>query len=247
MKENKKIITILVAIVLIILIAIITIVQIKESKTKYNSQWEIDKNQISYQDNATIEELKNEVGITETADIYEIQEEFDGRKVAEIKPSIRYKVAFAGMINKDIPKIEEIDKIWEENTPDKNGIWIEEKSREKILNMINTDVTNSTYSINDEGYLELKEKNNPNDIDKLIQKIIKGKKQFILDLSSVCYIIDTISAEILDYNFENLDKYQTYEYFEDNDKMIIFITENSNNLLTEKEIITSVVELMKES
>ena len=38
----------------------------------------------------------------------------------------------------------------------------------------------------------------------------------------------------MDFNFEKLDRYQTYEYFKDNNNCIIFITENSNKLLEEK-------------
>ena len=83
-----------------------------------------------------------------------------------------------------------------------------------------------------------------NDYDKKIINIINGNKLYILDVNSVCYIVDDITGEILDYNFENMDKYQTYEYFEDNDKMIIFINENKSNQLDDKEIFESVINLL---
>ena len=76
-----------------------------------------------------------------------------------------------------------------------------------------------------------------------IEEIINGNKLYIIDISSTCYIVDEITGEILDYNFEDMDEYQTYQYFEDGDKKIIFITENQNNQLTVKEIIESVIEL----
>ena len=98
--------------------------------------------------------------------------------------------------------------------------------------------------IDDGGYLKIDEKNNQNENDKKIEKIIKSKKQYILDISSVCYIVDDITGEILDYNFENMDKYQTYEYFEDNDKMIVFINENKGNQMSNKEIFKSVINLL---
>ena len=79
--------------------------------------------------------------------------------------------------------------------------------------------------------------------DKKIEEIINGNKLYIIDISSTCYIVDEITGEILDYNFEDMDEYQTYQYFEDGDKKIIFITENQNNQLTVKEIIESVIEL----
>ena len=48
----------------------------------------------------------------------------------------------------------------------------------------------------------------------------------------------------MDFNFEKLDRYQNYEYFKDNNNCIIFITENSNKLLEEKEIIESLLTLI---
>ena len=40
-----------------------------------------------------------------------------------------------------------------------------------------------------------------------------------------------------------MDEYQTYEYSEDNNKLIIFITENKKNQLNKETIIKSVVDL----
>ena len=67
---------------------------------------------------------------------------------------------------------------------------------------------------------------------------------YIISFSSVYYIVDDISGEILDYNFEKIDKYQIYEYIEDNDKSIIFISENSNNILDKNDIFTSLIDLI---
>ena len=157
---------------------------------------------------------------------------------------MKYKVAFAGMIKKTIPSFEELDKILEQNLPKYSGIWIEQDSRNKILKLLNnSEKNNSKYSINNEGYLEIVETNSQTDYDKKIENAIKGKKQYILDVSSVCYIVDDVTGEILDYNFENIDKYQTYEYFEDGDKKIIFINQNTNNQLSDSEIISSIMEI----
>lgn len=148
------------------------------------------------------------------------------------------------MIKKTIPSFEELDKILEQNLPKYSGIWIEQDSRNKILKLLNnSEKNNSKYSINNEGYLEIAEKNSQTDYDKKIENTIKGKKQYILDVSSVCYIVDDVTGEILDYNFENIDKYQTYEYFEDGDKNIIFINQNTNKQLTDSEIINSIMEI----
>ena len=248
MKTKKKKI-ILVTILLIILIIILILIfnkRIQKDNNQNNFEQygeQVDKNQIEYQSDVTVEELKNEIGATGNTDIYEVEQEYDGRNIIAVKPSIKYKVAFAGMIKNAKPSMSELDNIMEEKLPHKTGIWVEEKSRDKILEIFNDGDVNSKYLIDDDGYLKIDRKNNQNDNDKKIEKIIKGKKQYILDISSVCYIVDDITGEILDYNFENMDKYQTYEYFEDKDKYIVFVTENSNNVLTNLEIFESIIKL----
>ena len=76
-----------------------------------------------------------------------------------------------------------------------------------------------------------------------MENLINGDKQYIIDISSVCYIVDSITGEILDYNFEKMDRYQTYQYFQDDKLMLIFINENSDEQLNKDEIFTSLVEL----
>lgn len=248
MKTKKKKI-ILVTILLIILIIILILIfnkRIQKDNNQNNFEQygeQVDKNQIEYQSDVTVEELKNEIGATGNTDIYEVEQEYDGRNIITVKPSIKYKVAFAGMIKNAKPSMSELDNIVDGKLPNKAGIWVEEKSRDKILEIFNNGDVNSKYSIDSDGYLKIENKNNQNDNDKKIEKVIKGNKQYILDISSVCYIVDDITGEILDYNFENMDKYQTYEYFEDGDKSIVFVTENSTNVLTNLEIFESIIKL----
>lgn len=245
--KNKKVIILVV--LLIMFVAILVLLFNKRIKKDINQNnfeqygEQVDKNQIEYQPDVTVEEIKNEIGATGNTDIYEVEQEYDGRNILAVKPSIKYKVAFAGIIKNAKPSMSELDNIMEEKLPHKTGIWVEEKSRDKILEIFNDGDVNSKYLIDDDGYLKIDRKNNQNDNDKKIEKIIKGKKQYILDISSVCYIVDDITGEILDYNFENMDKYQTYEYFEDKDKYIVFVTENSNNVLTNLEIFKSIINL----
>ena len=245
--KNKKVIILVV--LLIMFVAILVLLfnkRIQKDNNQYNFEQygeQVDKNQIEYQPDVTVEEIKNEIGATGNTDIYEVEQEYDGRNILAVKPSIKYKVAFAGMIKNAKPSMSELDNIMEEKLPHKTGIWVKEKSRDKILEIFNDGDVNSKYLIDDDGYLKIDRKNNQNDNDKKIEKIIKGKKQYILDISSVCYIVDDITGEILDYNFENMDKYQTYEYFEDKDKYILFVTENSNNVLTNLEIFKSIINL----
>lgn len=149
------------------------------------------------------------------------------------------------MIKGKKPEFSEVDDIYINNIPKNNGIWIEKNSRNKIEELLNnSNLLNSKYEIDENGYVKIKENGKQNDNDKKLKNIINGSKQYIFSISSICYIVDDVTGKILDYNFENMDKYQTYEYFEDNNKMIIFITKNSNKQLEEKDIIESIINLL---
>lgn len=190
-----------------------------------------------------INSLKDNTGKTGDAGLYEIQEGYDNTKIITIKSSVKYKVAFSGMIENKLPQMSNLDKILQKNHPKYAGIWIYEKDRNKILEMIN-EITNSEYKIDDNGYLKIENKSNQNENDKKLEKAIKGDKLYIWKNSSICYIVDEVTGEILDYDFEDMDQYQTYEYFEDGDKMIIFMNENKNNQMMNKEIIQSIINLI---
>ena len=60
-------------------------------------------------------------------------------------------------------------------------------------------------------------------------------------------MVDPVTGEIIDNPYNQLEPYQTYEYFEDEERMIIFITENKELKMTENEIIQSIVELVEVS
>ena len=147
-------------------------------------------------------------------------------KLKSKKAESKYEVALAGI---DAPK--------------EAGIWIFEKDRHQILEMLE-EITNSEYKIDENGYLKISNKNNQNENDKKLEKVINGNKLYIIRNSSTCYIIDEITKQILDFNFEKLDKYQTYEYFKEDDKMIIFMNENTEKQMTSKEIMQSVIDLI---
>ena len=206
---------------------------------------EVDKNQISYQDNATVEDLKEDYGKTGDSSIYEIQTEYDGRKILNVKDDVRYQVAFTGMIKKSTPTYSELDEICNNNEPNQNGIWIEENSRDKINEYFgNNNLFKSKYEIDENGYLKIIESSEKNDNDKKIEEKINGNQKYILSVSSECYIVDDITGEILNYSFEDMDKYQTYDYFKSGDKMIIFLTENKEGQLAPEDIMQSVLDLI---
>ena len=222
---------------------------INESNTYENITEEIDennvlntdKNETEIKEDSNIEEVKKTIGAEGDTNIYQVQTEADGRKTLSVKSNVRFKTAFAGMIKKNTPKKEEVDDIFNKYYPSKRGIWVEENSRNKFLDMVNSGT--NKYSIDSNGYLKIENKNSQSEIDKKIEKAINGNKTVIIDVSSICYIVDDKTGNIQDYNFEKIDEYQTHEYFEDDNSLIIFINENKENQLTKNEIIKNVVEL----
>ena len=217
----------------------------KNDNTFINEYEQIDKNQTAYKEEATVEELKKDVGLNENNDIYEIQTEYDGRKILTVKADLKFKVAFSGMIKRDIPKMNELDEVLQKKLPQKNGIWIDMYSSDKVLDLIkNCKKINSKYDVNKDGYLYIVEKNQQTDLDKKIENVINGNKLNILTRSSICYIVDDVTGEILDYNFEKMDKYQTYELFRDDNKSLLFITENSSKQLYDEDILESIISIM---
>lgn len=244
MKLNKKKVILVVIIFIFCIFTIVTIVRKGKSKNFENEYEKVDKNQISYQENATVEDLKKDISAQGDSEIYEIQTEYDGRKILAVKATIKFKVAFAGLIKNSKPNLSEIDDILNNNMPKKDGIWIEENSKDAVLKLFNnSDNTNSIYVINEDGYLQISEKNKPTDVDKKIKKMIDSKKKYILSVSSLCYIVDELTGEILDYNFEEMDKKQVYEPFAYDDNIIMFITENKDNQLSNEEILNSLVSI----
>lgn len=257
MKNNRKII--ISVIFLIMIISICAFLGFLNSKNaqmpnkndnqvseNYEKEYEeMKNNSIMYDEKSTLEQLKEEYKITGPDDIYQIETERDGRKVITIKPSIGYKVAFAGMIKNSKPEISEIDSLFEENNPTEKGIWIKLKDREKIVEYLNNnEFLKSEYKINEDGYLEIVQINNATDVDKKIHNLINGNKQYIFCISSICYMVDVVTGEIVDNPYNELEEYQTYEYFKDEERMIIFITENKENKMTNEEIFKSILDLM---
>lgn len=247
--KKKKIIALFIGII-IIGICVFVVLLLKRNSSINNENdlkyldLEVDHNQVAYNENSTIDEIKQDAGISGSDDIYELQTEYDGRKTLVVKSGIKFKVAFAGMIKNELPQMEELDSIFDEYIPQKNGIWININSRDKVLVYLNnSSLFNSRYSINDEGYLTVDAKNNQTELDKKIENVINSNQINILTVSSVCYTIDNITGQIIDNDFEFIDKYQTYDYYEDGNKKIIFISENKESQLSNDEIIESIIML----
>lgn len=147
MKKRKLVITIAIIFIIISIFCIaryIIVSKKDEIQNKENNQtenWdnqysEVDKNDINYNNTADVDKLKEQMGLTASSDIYEISEEFDGRKTLNVKPTILYKTAFAGIVNQEKPEIKNLDKVFEEKYPSRNGIWISEKARNNDIKTI---------------------------------------------------------------------------------------------------------------
>lgn len=202
--------------------------------------FEKKQNEKNVKEEEKIEEIKNEYGFEGDKDLYEIQEDDNNVEILTVKPSIKFMVAYSGMIEKNITSIKQVEKIFEKNYNYKNGIYIEKDSRKTFLEWTKTQSFKNKYFIDSEGYLKVEEESKlATEYDNILVKEINSEFNYIIDISNICYIIDDVSGEIMDYNFAEMDKYQVYESFVDTNKMIIFVTEN--NLLSENEIIESVV------
>ena len=266
MKNRNKIILLLVILILIVLIISGIIIYTNKKKKNINNlngNYNENDNEVNITENNQLENIKNlsqsqeiatksdvntlksETGLQGNTELYDITKDYDGRNTLTIKASVKYKVAFAGIIKAGKPTMNELDNILNKNHPKENGIWVEKNSRDKFLKIINSSSkTNSTYIINNDGFLKIENKNNQTEEDKKIENAINANKQYIIDISNIYYIVDDVTGEILDYNFVQMDEFQPYEYVEDGSNMIIFVNENKNSQLSNDEIFDSILYLL---
>lgn len=101
----------------------------------------------------------------------------------------------------------------------KNGIYISEKGRNKILTLINS-TTGSNYKIDEDGYL-LSDGNPSNEIAQKIEKLITGNKCIILDYNIYYYCI--LGDSICTFNIEKSNYMEKFE----NEDMVIMILNSS--------------------
>lgn len=250
--KNRKI---MIFFMLIILVVIIIFVYEKNIKKDDNTNQisenvempsvpdiEIDKNQVEYNNTATIDELKENAGIQGNNDIYDVKQEYDGRKTLAIKSSVQYKVALCGFLQNEKFELTQIDKIINEKAPKNTGIWITENSRNDIKKLLEQ-IAKNEYEIKD-GYLTIKNSNNKNDFDKVLKKYINSDKLVVLAKTGDIKMVDDVTGKIEDYPFEKMDEYQSYDYVSDNGNYIISLAKNENNKIKNeefKEILKSIL------
>lgn len=236
--KNKKITIIISTIAIILAIIIITIVlNIKRSRENSISTTNKLKEQ-EIEDIETIENIKNEINATANTNMYQIEEEYDGRKIIQMKPDIQYDTVIAGIIKNEKPKEEEIENLLK-SRPNRNGIWISNQSKQKFIELLKKNNIEN-FEIDDKGYLYQKEKDNSEN-SKKIQKAISSQKLFVIDISGRCYERDEISGEITEYPFEEMDPSQVLEVYSIDNSSILEITTNSKKILSEKEILQDIL------
>lgn len=221
----KKIIIVIFCIVIIIGLGVVGCLKQKTSN-------EISKEEVN--------DLKEDIGVSGDTDLYQIQTEYDGNKTLDIKPEIQYKVAFAGIIEQKVPKLENVDTIFNKNYPKNYGVWIDSTSREKFLTMLKEN-TNNEYEITEEGFLKIKKENNSTDIDNSLKEIIQSNKRYIITISGIYYEIDRVTGEILDNFYEDMDPMQATKGVDNKDDIIIYLTTNTEKRLTTKEILYELI------
>lgn len=201
----------------------------------------IDKNEVAYQENVSVGELKNEVGASGDDEIYDVTSEYDGRKILTVKQDVQFDVALAGLLDGKMPELD-LEKLEEKALffEGKKGIWIEENSRDEFLKLVE-ETTKCSYKIDDEGYLVCKQEQGGNDIDKGLQQILVGEELYIVAVTGSCYTVDEISGEVVEYPFEKMDPYQTNEIFEKDKQKICVLSTNEKGKLSSEEIIKSIL------
>lgn len=219
-------------IVLIALIILSTIFYLENKFTK--SEIKTDES------GKTVQDIKSDIGATGKDELYEVKQEANGRETINIKDEIKYKVELAGILKQDMPEYEELNSIIE-TKKFHAGIWISNESRESIFSLIQIYLKDN-YKINDDGYLELVNKNTEsNEYDEIIQNHINNNKTYIISATGEIYDIDNITGKIVLYPFEQMDEHQLCEPLEYENKKIIVLTSNKKQKLSNDEILKALI------
>lgn len=251
--KNKKYIIIGLAVIVIILIVALVIFFSKKDNEDVNNMILVSENNVTNEnaeDNTSIvdqdtsnqnveeiENMKNEINATGNTDIYYVDEEYDGRKILQVKPDVQFDVDLAGIIKNTIPEENEISELIEK-APTDNGVWISEQSRESFSTLLKNNNIND-FTISDDGYLQINNSENNDMANKLIN-MINSNNLYIINITGIAYERDYISGEITEYPFEDMDPTQAVEPYQKDNKIILEVTTNKMQELTESEILDAI-------
>lgn len=235
-------------IVLLLAIVVVIVIGLIFNNKKENSDQNILQNEIKSDefmnrivstDSNEINAIKNEINATGQTDIYQIEEEYDGRKIIQVKPDVQYQVALAGIIKNGIPAEDEINTILEQ-APNSSGMWISKSSREKFMELLNSNNI-VDFEITNEGYLKCNKQENLTEQEEKLKDMAESDKLYVIDVSGKTYQRDYISGEVIEYPFEEMDPYQVLEPYEIENSIILGVTSNKENRLSNKEILDAII------
>lgn len=230
---RKRNITIsLVAIIIVIIIFFIIDIKIT-TNTVQEENTITDK----YDENI-INKVKNEINAKANSNIYQVEEEYDGRKILQIRPNIQFETVLASILKNEKPLENEIQELLQKK-PSKNGIWISEQSRDKFLNLLKENNIDC-YSINNEGFLEYTGNSDKEEVKK-INEVTTSNNLCIIDISGTSFSRDEISGEIVEYPFEKMEPYQAVDVYRNDNDIILEITTNEKGKLSSEEILKEVL------
>lgn len=231
--------SIIVLIVISIIAITIFIITRKPGQEEVNSENRIEKTENLNNNLEDIEIIKKEVNATANADIYQVEEELGGRKILQVKPEIQFEVDLAGIIKNAKPDEKEL-QLLVMKVPQKNGVWISEQSRNNFLQLLKKNEIES-FRITDEGYLEKKE-DSIGPLAKSLEEMLNANKLYIINMTGIAYERDYISGEITEYPFEDMDPTQVIEPYQKENTIILEITSNKKQKITDKEILETIVQ-----
>lgn len=196
-------------------------------------------NEIDIYDQETIDEIKEEINATADTDMYQIQQEYDGRQILQIKPSIQFETVLAGILKHGQPAESEIQDLLKK-MPTQKGVWITPQSRDTFLTLLKDNAI-SGYAINEEGYLYRIQQEMDKQEVKVLTQAIQSNQLYMIDISGFSYTRDDFSGEIVEYPFEKMDPYQVIDSYQEGNVTILEVTTNEKGILTKQEILQDIL------
>lgn len=232
--KKRNIILILVVIIVIVIGIVLVKLNFQQDKEDENNA----TNEVDIYDKETIHEIKEEINATADTDMYQIQEEYDGRRILQIRSSIQFETVLAGILKQGQPLENEIQELLKEQ-PKQAGIWIAKQSREAFLSLLKDNEING-YAINEEGYLYVTEEQDKEEANKL-KEVMQSNQLYIIDISGTSYKRDDLSGEIIEEPFEKMEPYQAVDVYQEGDMMILEVTTNEKGILSKQEILEDIL------
>ncbi len=234
--KKRNIILVIVAIAIIVIGLVLLKLNFQNGQEKASEN--NTSNEVDIYDEEVIDEIKEEMNATANTDMYQIEKEYDGRQILQIKPSIQFQTVLAGILKNGQPSENEIQDLLK-NKPSQKGVWIAKQSRNAFLNLLK-DTQISGCTIKDDGYLYITEENDKEEVKKL-KEVIASNRLYILDVSGISYTRDEFSGEIIEYPFEKMDPNQAVDVYQEGDIAILEVTTNEKGNLSKQEILEDIL------